>query len=230
VSSPLALSPDCRPELSHFGEERQPILTVAGTLADPEAVIAIAARHRFGVHGPYYPGLRAPVSEAIAMPLVTPLLAALERAFDLFRPPRYRECFLSVVTQAPEQLAPIQRLPHFDGVERERLAVLLYLDRGERGGTGFYRQRGTGFESVDAERLDTYRAALESDVARHGLPGAAYIAGDTAIFARTHLVEGAFNTMAIYRGNTLHCAALATDFVPDPDPAKGRLTLNLFLD
>jgi hypothetical protein len=230
MSSPLDLSPQAEVSVAHFGEERQPLLEVTGALPDPEAVIDIAARHRFGQHGPFYPGLRAPVSEAISMPLVAPLLGYLVDAFTLSRAPRYCECFLSVVTHAPGSLAPIQRLPHFDGVEPERLAVLLYLDRTERGGTAFYRQRATGFESVDADRFEAYRTSLEAEIARTGLPDPQYIAGDTDTFVQTHRIDGWFNSLVVYRGNTLHCACLPRDFAPDPDPRSGRLTLNLFLD
>ncbi len=120
-------------------------------------------------------------------------------------------------------------MPHFDGLEPDRIALLLYLDREERGGTAFYRQRSTGFESVDEARYDAYRAALDAGVAEYGLPSAAYIAGDTALFEQVHLVEGRFNRMIAYRGNTLHCAALGPSFAPVMDPAQGRLTLNLFL-
>ena len=229
MSSPLALSTNAAASLSHFGKEAQPLLTVSDALSDPGLVVEIAARHRFVRHGEFYPGVRAPVSETIAMPLVAPLIADIESAFDLARPPRYRECYLSIVTAAPGALTPIQRLPHFDGTERERIAVLLYLDRAERGGTGFYRQRSTGFESVGPQRFETYRATLEKEFAEHGLPKAGYIAGDTDLFERIHRVDGAFNTMILYRGNTLHCADLAPDFIPDTSAATGRLTLNLFL-
>ena len=229
MTSPLALNADARIATRHFGEEQQPLIEVDDALYDPDLVIEIAARHRFSRHGEFYPGMRAPVSEAISMPLVEPLLQRMVEDFALARTPRYRECYLSLVTQAPSSLAPIQRLPHFDGVENERIAVLLYLDRAERGGTGFYRQRISGFESVDATRFETYRSKLEDSIDRVGLPSAIYISGNTELFERTHRIDGRFNSMAIYRGNTLHCADLPGDFAPDPDPRSGRLTLNLFL-
>lgn len=227
-TSPLALPATAQVAQSRFGAERQVLLTVDDALPDPSAVVAIAARHRYRPIGPFYPGVRAAVSEAVAMPLVAPLLGRLTEAFALAAPPSYLECYLSLVTAAPAALAPIQRLPHFDGVEPERLAVLLYLDAAERGGTAFYRQRATGFESVTADRYASYRAALEAGVAEHGLP-AGYIAADNPLFEQVHAVEGRFNRMIVYRGNTLHCAALAPDFIPSCDPAAGRLTLNLFL-
>lgn len=216
--------------MTRFGREEQPLVTVTDALADPEQVVEIAARHSYKPIGAFYPGLRAAVSERIAMPLVDPLLDRLASEFELARTPRFRECFLSVVTASPSDLAPIQRLPHFDGTEPERLAVLLYLDAQETGGTAFYRQRATGFESVDENRFGTYRKALEEEIADYGLPDSCYIDGDTEIFEQTHRIAGTFNSLVVYRGNTLHCAALPRDFAPDPDPRKGRLTLNLFLD
>lgn len=229
VPGPLALSPAARVTETRFGAERQVLLCVENALPDPQAVVAVAARHAYRRIGPFYPGLRAPVSEAVAMELVGPLLPRLADAFALPAPATYFECYLSLVTAAPYALAPIQRLPHFDGVEPDRIAVLLYLDAAERGGTAFYRQRATGFESVDAARLAPYRTALEGGVAEHGLPPRAYIAGDTPLFERVHAVEGRFNRLIAYRGNTIHCANLPADFTPSADPKKGRLTLNLFL-
>lgn len=229
MAGPLALSAQARPSLGHFGAERQPLLTVDQALDDPAAVVAIAARHAFRPIGPFYPGVRAVVPEKVAMALVDPVLDTLVEGFGLAAPPRYFECYLSLVTVAPEALAPIQRLPHFDGLEPDRIAVLLYLDAAERGGTAFYRQRATGYESVAAARYEPYRTALEAGVAAHGMPLAGYISGDTELFERIHRVEGRFNRMVAYRGNTLHCAALDPGFVPEPDPARGRLTVNLFL-
>ena len=229
MPSPLALSPAHSLVQSTFGNEEQPLLMVDGALADLALVREVAARHRYTPIGPFYPGLRAAVSEAVAMPLVAPLLPTLRDTFGLAAEPRYFECFLSLVTLGPAQLAPIQRVPHFDGVEPERLAVLLYLSDDADGGTAFYRQRVTGFESVDDERFDAYRAALDAGTARHGVPEAGYIGEASPLFDRTHRVEGRANRMIVYRGNTLHCAALAPDFAPSADPREGRLTLNLFL-
>ena len=62
------------------------------------------------------------------------------------------------------------------------------------------------------------------------MPEAAYIAGDTPLFEQVHSVSGRYNRLIAYRGNTLHCAHLAPSFVPVADAARGRLTLNLFLD
>lgn len=229
MTSPLSLSSQAVIRTELFGAERQPILLADGVLADPAAVVQIAAKHDFSHIGPHYPGLRAAVSERVSMALVQPLLPMIQSTFGLVRPPRFLECYLSLLTLSAADLAPIQRFPHFDGLEDSRLAVLLYLDSSEATGTGFYRQRATGFEAVDAARFDDYRASLERGVAEHGLPDAGYIGGDSALFERVFRVAGSFNRMVIYRGNVLHCADIPQGFEASPDPRSGRLTLNLFL-
>lgn len=229
MTSPLALSHNAKISSAAFGEEAQPILCVDDALPDLELVRGIAAKHSYKPIGPFYPGIRAPVSEKVAIPLVAPLLRSMRALFNLQAEPRYFECYLSLVTKSPGELAPIQRLPHFDGVEPERIAVLLYLSDDEEGGTAFYRQRSTGFESVNAARYDGYLQALEQDTQQHGIPSASYIDASSPIFDQTLKIGGAANRLIAYRGNTLHCAAMAESFVPDVDPLRGRLTLNLFL-
>ena len=139
------------------------------------------------------------------------------------------DAFYSLVTVRPAELTPTQRLPHFDGVEGERLALLYYLSRDDRGGTAFYRHRSTGFESIDATRLPTYRRALEGDLAHGALPDSGYIAGDTDLFEEVAVHRGLFNRAILYRSNTLHCARLPSDTAFTTDPAAGRLTVNIFL-
>lgn len=229
MTGPLSLSPRASIHTRLFGDGQQPIVCIDQTLVNPQSVVNIAAHHDYCPIGPFYPGVRAAVSEHIAMPLVQPLLPFLAQTFGLAHPPQFLECFLSLLTAQAADLTPIQRFPHFDGTEDFRLAALLYLDSAEATGTAFYRQRATGFESVDAARFDEYRACLEQDVARHGMPNAGYIGGDSALFERIYTVAGRFNRMVIYRGNVLHCADIPEGFVPDNDPRSGRLTLNLFL-
>lgn len=229
MTGPLMLSSGLTPRVESIGRERQPLLILDDCLADPVAVLAIAARASFARHGPHYPGQRAPVPRGAAAALIDPLAELLVQTFGLSGPPEFDECYLSLVTTPALDLQPIQRLPHFDGLEPDRLAFLLYLDRAERGGTAFYRQRGTGFETVDAARFGEFQSSLERDIARHGLPDSDYVRGDTGLFERVGRVTGKFNRAVIYRGNSLHCADLPQDFQPLADPLRGRLTLNLFL-
>jgi hypothetical protein len=229
MAGPLTISPERRDRVQLLGHERQPLLILDDCLADPAGVLAIAARATFAKNGPHYPGIRAAVPQAAAAALIEPLGKLLAGTFDLAKPPEFAECYLSLVTTPAQALQPIQRLPHFDGLEPDRLAFLLYLDRAERGGTAFYRQRGTGFETVDAARFAEFQSSLERGIAQHGLPPSDYIRGDTGLYEQVGKVCGRFNRAVAYRGNSLHCADLPAGFEPQADPLSGRLTLNLFL-
>ena len=211
------------------GDEHQPLILIDDFAADPDALIEDAAMLRLEPIGAHYPGLRAPVPRGLVARLLSPVSALIGEVFGVDPDRGGRESWYSLVTTPPAGLAPIQRLPHFDGVEADRIAVLLFLGRAERGGTAFYRHRSTGFETVTAERLSAYDAALRADIGREGLPPAGYIAGDTPLYERIARHEARFNRLLIYRGHTLHCADIPPDLPLSTDPREGRLTVNTFL-
>jgi hypothetical protein len=157
------------------------------------------------------------------------LAGVIGETFGVDPVPPVLECFFSIVTTPPEALAPIQRLPHVDGLEPGRLAILIYLSGAEQGGTGFYRQRATGYETVDAARFPAFEAALRAGVAEHGIPPAAYIAGDTPLYDQIALYEARPNRALIYRSHALHCAAIPAGVALAEDVARGRLSVNGFL-
>ena len=228
VQAGRALVSDWSVAVHQHGAADEPVLVIDGFAPDPALFVEDASFLAFRPMGPHYPGVRA----SVAPVMLRDLLARLgPLAADLFgtRSIEVVEAFYSIVTTPPAALAPIQRLPHFDGVEPGRLALLHYLSRDERSGTAFYRHRSTGFERIDEARLPAYRAALDADLAREGMPDPAYIAGDTAVFERLAVHQGLYNRAILYRSNTLHCAFLPPDLPLDPDPERGRLTVNTFL-
>lgn len=214
--------------VTRHGAEAQPVV-VFDDFADAEALRDDAGFLSFASMGEHYPGVRAHVAAAMLRPMlatVAPVAADVFGLHDL----DVVDAFYSLITTPPARLAPIQRLPHFDEVSPTRLALLHYLSPDQRSGTAFYRQRSTGFESVDAARLAGYRAALQADLAQHGLPDPAYIAGDTPLFEQVARHEGRFNRAILYRSNTLHCAVIPPDMALSDDALEGRLTVNTFLD
>ncbi len=215
-------------ETHHIGDEALPVVVIDEFAPRPHALIDDAAMLSFAPMGAHYPGVRAPVSPRILAPLLQALAPVIAEVFG-YADTDIAEAFYSIVTTLPEALTPIQRLPHFDGVEPERLALLHYLSPDAPGGTAFYRHRATGFETVTAARLPAYRRALEKDLAQSGVPDPAYIDGDTALYAHCARFEGRFNRAILYRGNSLHCAWLPGGTRFDPDPHGGRLTVNTFL-
>ena len=214
--------------VERHGAEVQPVVVI-DHFADAERFRDDAAFLSFAPMGPHYPGIRAVVAQAMLRDLLARLEPVVGEVFgggDL----KVVDAFYSIVTTQPAALTPIQRLPHFDEVSPTRLALLHYLSPDESSGTAFYRHRSTGFESIDAVRLASYRAALDEDLRKYGIPDPRYIAGDTPVFEQVASYSGRFNRAILYRSNTLHCAQLPEDMTFDADPETGRLTVNTFLN
>ncbi len=229
LPAPLAPSPGRRTTIAEIGAELSNIVVIDGVLSAPEAAVDLAASMLFAPIGPYYPGVRASLGDETASAFGAAFGDIIADALGVFSPQWKGDCFFSMVTTAPERLAPIQRLPHFDGLEKTRIAALLYLSHADFGGTSFYRHRATGFETVDAPRYPAYGAALKADVARQGLPPPDYIGEGGALFEEIATFEPDFNRLLLYRGNSLHCSRIRNSGSLTADPRAGRLTLNLFL-
>ena len=223
------LNPEATTTLFRHGNEQQPVLVIDDFLADPDAWRDEASRRHFRQIGPHYPGVRAPVAEGKAAAMRDELAPLLAETFETDPVPPVFECYYSIVTTPPQALAPIQRLPHVDGLERDRIAILIFLSGTESGGTAFYRQRATGFETLDRERFPRFEAELRASVAQHGLPEPAYISSDTALYEMIASYKARPNRALIYRSRSLHCAEIASDAVLPADPLLGRLTINSFL-
>lgn len=215
--------------IEHIGREEQPVIVIDDFVDAPERLRAAAEALDYQMMGRHYPGLRAEVAAADVAAFLTPVQGLIAETFGFRDPARVISAGYSIVTTRPTDLTPIQRLPHFDGLESERIALLHYLNGPEQGGTAFYRHRGTGYETISAERHAAYDAALHREVAEHGLPDPAYISGDTLLYERIARFEAKPNRALIYRGHLLHCADLPADLNFTPDPKRARLTVNTFL-
>ena len=223
------VNPAARVEIKRQGREAQPVIVVDDMLSEPDLWRHVAARAIFAPIRPYHPGVSAVVPARLGNQLRDELAPLIGRTFGLDPVPPAHSCFLSLVTTPPEALTRIQRLPHVDGLERERIAILIYLAGAAKGGTAFFRQRATGFETVDAGRRAAFEAALDAGLAEHGEPPAGYMGGDTELYERIAVYEARPNRGLIYRGHSLHSAAIAPGAELPEDGAKGRLTINAFL-
>lgn len=225
----ISLSPCATIHVEPLGEERQPLCIIDNALDDPDAFVNEAAAQTFKKIGPYYPGIRAALSGETGASFCKMVEALANTHFDFDANNLQGDCFFSIVTTPPEELAPIQRLPHYDGVEHDRLAVLLYLTPRPQGGTSFYRHRATGFETIDQNRFSRYKSVLESEVRRYGLPPARYIQDGAPLFDRIKTVDTVYNRLLVYRGLNLHCSTIDDNTSFSADPRQGRLTVNAFL-
>jgi hypothetical protein len=140
------------------------------------------------------------------------------------------DCNYSLVTTRPEHLLPIQSLPHYDGVDPGRLAVLHYLCGEDKGGTGFFRHNATGFETVTKTRFQAYKSKLEEEAKTLGLPQKSYICESTRQFEQIGKLEAKYNRCILYKSVALHSGVISKNFSFSQDCEKGRLTINTFLD
>ena len=222
-----ALSLD-RARVGAFSAHNHRLVTVDGLLATPDAVISQGFLQDFAKITPQYPGVRAALPAAASAHWLAQLAPHLDAWFGAAPRGWEMQAWYSLVTTPPAALAPIQRLPHVDGTDPAQIAMMLYLHRTGHGGTAFFRHRSTGLEALGAEDYPRYAEALHADVARTGLPPAAYPTDGAPHFERTHAVPGDFNSAVFYRGNILHSGVIDNMAPLSADPRSGRLTINAF--
>jgi Family of unknown function (DUF6445) len=218
-----------RPDIvaRRIGREGQPIAIVDGFHPDPDGLRAAAAMAVFEPGRHHYPGIRAALPAdyfARVRPALVPVLREVLGASGV----ELLDASFSIVTTPPDELGIEQRLPHVDAVEPGRIALVHYLAPDGGDGTGFFRHRATGFETIDAARSAGYLATLNAEL-RADPPAAAYPFGDTKLFERIAHVEARYNRAVIYRSALLHSGAIPSGAALDSDPAAGRLTVTAFL-
>ena len=217
-----------RVRVEEVGVERTRILHIADFFKDPDAVVEVAKHQKLERINPHYPGVRAPV-ERMLLKRLCETVAELGMESSLGGDASWNgAAWYSIVTCPPAELAPIQRLPHFDGFDETQVAVMIYLNHTAHGGTAFFRHRSTGFERVTEARYPEYKQKLERDVSRSGLPPAEYITDGGPYFEKIGESDAAFNSLVIYPGTLLHSGVIRNDTALDPSPGQGRLTINGF--
>src|ERR1700761_4857586 len=125
--------------IEQIGRERQPVIVIDDFVPDPGHLRAAAEALEYRTLGRHYPGLRAEGAPADVEAYLAPVRDLIGRVFGYPGGLDLISAGYSIVTTRPADLTPIQRLPHFDRWEPERLALLHYLDGPEKGGTAFYR-------------------------------------------------------------------------------------------
>lgn len=210
----------------NFSSQNHTFVTVSDFMAAPKCAIENAVLQKFARITPQYPGLRAPLDNAVSQAWLSELSPLLDRGFGEADKGWSIQIWYSVVTARPDQLIPMQRLPHVDGTDPSLIAMMLYLNDTDHGGTAFFRHKSTGFESLTSETFPIYKSALEQEVQQRGMPPARYVTDGAPLFERTHASDGAFNQAVFYRGNVLHSGIIDNEAPLPQDPRTGRLTIN----
>jgi hypothetical protein len=229
----FSLNPAPLLRTEHVGRDREPVLILDDLMRNPGALVDYAAREVAydPAWGPTdgFPGIRAPAPLNYVRSVVQALDPLVVRTFGLGAVKLARaECSFSVVTQAPGDLAPRQRIPHVDTADGLQFAFLHYLCDPRFGGTAFYRHRATGFEVITPERWDHWEETRARELAE--APPQGYIRGDDAHYEQIGAVDARFDRMVIYRSRLLHSGRIAPDVPLSPSPRHGRLSANIFVN
>ena len=215
--------------LYRFGREQQPVVQIDEFSGMAEELLRRGRSAEYQAAGASYPGIRSWCEPDYLDRNRELMFAALQQVFGFRKGVSLDVSTFSLVTLAPEDLSPLQRIPHYDHASGEIVAVMHYLLGPETGGTAFYRHRRTGFETITEDRADAYNAGLAADEREFGMPPAEYYHGDGDRFELIGEVEAKPDRLILYDGRLLHSGV-----IPDPDaltedPKTGRLTINMFL-
>lgn len=229
----LQLNPHASLVTHMIGAERRPLAVVEEFAQDVETLIAYAeSGEPFGATaGDLYPGVRKPAPPEYAKDFCKRYGDVLREYFGLpgNSTPRVIFSAFSITTTEPQQLRPVQRVPHFDTSAANQLAIVHYLCGPEHGGTAFYRHRSTGFETISHERLHHYARSLKREVMSEHPRPAKYMDGDDPLFIRIASYEARCNRALIYPSNVLHSGNIRGVSPPETQPRRARLTLNSFV-
>ncbi len=229
----FALQPSLDWVVRRVGNEQVPVIVIDGVLQNPSELVDYAAEKVAfdqlddGTGG--YPGIRAAAPLNYVHALVTAIDPLMQDVFGLRNVALANaECSFSIVTTPRSQLHPRQCVPHIDTTYPLQFALLHYLCDSRLGGTAFFRQNSTGFESIDEDKIEAFDAAMQSALKR---PDRVldYVAGSDPDYTQTAAFDAAFDRLLIYPSQLLHSGIIPADTDFDNDPRQGRLTANIFV-
>lgn len=136
--------------------------------------------------------------------------------------------FYSFVSTSEKELTHRQTIPHYDHNSNNSFAVMLYMAPGDFGGTGFFQQEGTLFETISTSRESEFLQQLDKNT-ETGDSSFRYCIGSGAGFTLTDSVNYQQNRMLIYPGNLLHSGLIDESRDIHINASKARITANLFI-
>ena len=214
--------------IQRLGNEGEPLVIIDQFSGMTEELRKRAAGSTFQQAGAFYPGLRAPALADFVDERAAIISEILARVFDLREPIALELLAFALVSTPRANLRPTQTIPHYDSAVSNVVAGMLYLLDANTGGTAFYRHRKTGFEAITQDRERDFRAAVQKDLCEQDQSPPDYKYGDCRFYELIGEVEARPDRLALYRGRLLHSGVVPAGNELSPDPAKGRLTMNLF--
>ena len=225
----MSILPNPKVSVRKMGRESEPLVIIDGFSGRVDTLLDAAYAAKYQHAGASYPGLRSWADPSYLDIRRDLMMQIMTQVFGFTKGVKLDASTFSLVTLRQNELAPLQRIPHYDHAGGEVIAVMHYLLGPETGGTAFYRHRRTGFETITPAREAAYYDALAEDEREHGMPPARYYYGETDWFEQIDAVEAQPDRLVLYRGRQLHSGVIPDPAALSPDPREGRVTINMFL-
>lgn len=230
----LTVNPNIEIKVELIGLEQTPVLIIddfAQQVSNIESDACLQAKFSQDKQS-YYPGARAPLPREYMIPT---LQAIYLQICEIYKVPTHlnlqpQASYYSLLTFDAKELSLPQRVPHFDTSNPYFFAILHYLQDGEHGPTGFFREKQTGFERITDARVERYLQVTNEYIQREGEPPLEYFTCSNGQYELYHQIAYQANRLVIYPGNLLHSTLVNPDTDLNADPKYGRLTANLFID
>ena len=223
-----------KPQVCYIGQEQTPVIIIDNFADELSTLLGIARQQAVFTKddGSYYPGVRAPLPQRYAIEVINQVFQLI---YDVYTVPHHLRIkpqilSFSLISQAPESLMPLQRLPHFDTPEPYYFAILHYLNEAPHGNTAFFRHKNTGFERVNEARMEHYFTSANAFLTENAKNTPEYFVQSDQHYDIYHQIEYQPNRLVIYPGNLLHSTLVNLHTDIDDDPNTGRLTANIFIN
>lgn len=231
----MELSNELSYKLIEVGSEKTVVIVIDNFLKSTQHLVDLATNNIYQKppENCTYPGVRTPLNDPHYLTLISNIISDIYRkqgVIDNSISFKVDESTLSLLTTKEKDLDPNQCIPHFDGPEQNRLAVLHYLNEGQFGGTAFYRHIPTKFENITPDRVSNYVNSAERFAKEHPFTHKGFFTESTNHFEIIDVIDYVANRLVIYPTSILHSA-----FIQDTEkninlaPQKGRLTVNTFV-
>ncbi|MDG2140814.1 MAG: DUF6445 family protein [Gammaproteobacteria bacterium] len=202
------------------------VFVIDDFLANPESLIEYAENKayfgRVGDDKTAYPGIRDRLPSAYE----NALKEGIKKVYGSSDPKVHR-CMMSLITLQPEELSPVQKMPHVDAFDDDQYASVHYLCDASFGGTAIYRYKPRNLVKIKRNDKDVMTEMIvktrDADKEHRG-----YLIGDTSLFKQELVIPAKWNRLVLYPSNLLHCALIKSPNSSGDDVSKGRLSVASF--
>lgn len=222
------------PKIYIVGDLRIPVVVIDGFAKSTERLKEIAATSTSfsPERATYYPGQRANLPEKYIQNCLRSLVPIFYELYKIDRSfvPKVMDSVYSLISKKPNELEPVQTVPHFDTPSPNMIATVHYLNEGVRGGIGFFKHKETQFDYVDEGRKERYFKSLNAYFDKNDTSSHGYCTTQHNEFECHQVLEYKPNRLIAFPGYLLHSVIVNEKTDIDANPRTGRLTANLFLE